>query len=172
MLLSTFEITCRPCLKLPLVLSPTIGRRYVLSVPQSLVFVVGWLTLKSHLTLLKFDALPHACKPLMQIEFKVLHYAIIEDTLDDHEDEVAQLTDNMKKLPLNVSNMVLLLSLMPSTRLVMMQSARFSNVTEFEQSSVHMSLLSRMLVTSAIYLLEWKRACLAVHFKSRNFCIT
>ena len=40
-LLSTFEVACRPCLKLPLVLSPSIGRREVLSVPQSGILILS-----------------------------------------------------------------------------------------------------------------------------------
>ena len=65
-----------------------------------------------------------------------------QDTLDDHEDGVAQLTGRMEKLLAtcsgsdsgvykivsNMSMMVLLLSLTPSpTRLVMMQCVCFNN---------------------------------------------
>jgi hypothetical protein len=48
------------------------------SVPLLLTFAEGWLPLKAktrHMTLLQFDALPHACKLYLQSsKFITIHY--------------------------------------------------------------------------------------------------
>ena len=73
------------------------------------------------------------------------------------------------------------MSLTPSpTCLVMMQSVCFNNIQNNLPNSspnirvfaqVYCRMTSRILVTSAVYLLEWKRVYLIVHSKSRSFCV-